>query len=99
LAADRFGKDGLVKTEVSRLPTTPAVESLLRFVNQDLLAESAKKVEPDTPLFEGGWIDSLKILTLIAFLEKRVGRKIPDELIVMDRFRTITVIARSFLES
>ncbi|HEV2991530.1 MAG TPA: acyl carrier protein [Candidatus Angelobacter sp.] len=79
--------------------TTPAVESLLRFVNQDLLAESVGKVEPDTPLFEGGWIDSLKILTLIAFLEKRVGRKIPDELIVMDRFRTITVIARSFLES
>ena len=83
-----------MKTEV----ITPAVESLLRFVNQDLLAASVEKVEPDTPLFEGGWIDSLKILTLIAFLEKKSGRKIPDELIVMDRFRTISVVARSFLE-
>jgi acyl carrier protein len=75
-----------------------AVEGLLRFVNHDLLAASPQKVGPDTPLFEGGWIDSLKILTLIAFLEKKAGRKIPDELIVMDRFRTITVIARSFLK-
>jgi acyl carrier protein len=78
--------------------TTSAVKSLLRFVNHDLLAASPEKVESDTPLFEGGWIDSLKILTLIAFLEKKAGKKIPDELIVMDRFRTITVIARSFLE-
>lgn len=78
---------------------TPAVENLLCFVNHKLLAESPEKVAPDTPLFEGGWIDSLKILNLIAFLETQIGRKIPDEQIVMDRFRTITVIARSFLES
>lgn len=77
----------------------PAVESLLRFVNHNLLAESPEKIAADTPLFEGGWIDSLKILNLIAFLETQLGRKIPDEQIVMDRFRTITVIARSFLES
>jgi acyl carrier protein len=93
------GKDGIVKTELP-VPraTTPVVESLLRFVNQDLLAASAEKVEADTPLFEDGRIDSLKILILIAFLEKKAGKKIPDELIVMDRFRTIAVIARSFLE-
>lgn len=77
---------------------TLAVENLLRFVNQRLLADSFEKVTLDTPLFEGGWIDSLKILNLIAFLETQMGRRIPDELIVMDRFRTITVIARSFLE-
>ncbi len=77
---------------------TPEVESLLKFVNHTLLVASPEKVEPDTPLFDGGRIDSLKILTLIAFLENKVGRKIPDEQIVMDRFRTINVIARSFLE-
>ena len=87
-----------MNTQTPAPTTTPAIESLLRFVNQDLLATSAEKVKADTPLFEGGWIDSLKILTLIAFLEKKVGKKIPDELIVMDRFRTIAVIARSFLE-
>jgi acyl carrier protein len=74
-------------------------QALLRFVNEDLLAASAKKVELDTPLFEEGWLDSLKILELIAFLETESGRSIPDELIVMDRFRTLAVIIRNFLES
>jgi acyl carrier protein len=54
-------------------------------------------VECDTPLFDQGWIDSLKILRLIAFLEVTAGKKIPDALIVMDRFRTIETIAKNFL--
>ena len=78
-------------------PLRPAIESLLRFVNDDLLADSKKKVECDTPLFDEGWIDSLKILRLIAFLEVAAGKKIPDALIVMDRFRTIETIAKNFL--
>jgi acyl carrier protein len=72
---------------------------LLQFVNDSLLGGSGKKVDVDTPLFEDGWLDSLKILQLIAFLELKSGRKIPDELIVMDRFRTVGVIAQGFLES
>ena len=75
----------------------PAVASLLRFVNDDLLAASEKKVSQDTLLFDDGWIDSMKILQLIAFLEVKSGRKIPDELIVMERFRTVSVIAENFL--
>jgi len=78
-------------------PLHPAIESLLRFVNEGLLADSEKKVESDTPLFDEGWIDSLKILRLIAFLEVTAGKKIPDALIVMDRFRTIETIAKNFL--
>jgi acyl carrier protein len=73
------------------------MESLMRFVNEELLADTEKKVGPDTPLFEEGWIDSLEILKLIAFLEVKSERKIPDELIVMDRFRTISVITENFL--
>jgi acyl carrier protein len=72
------------------------VEILLKFVNQDLLADSQEQVAPDTALFDEGRIDSLKILRLIAFLELRSGQKIPDELIVMDRFRTIEIIAKNF---
>jgi acyl carrier protein len=72
---------------------------LLQFVNDSLLGDSGAKVDVDTPLFEDGWLDSLKILQLIAFLELKSGRKIPDELIVMDRFRTVEVIAQGFLES
>jgi acyl carrier protein len=73
-------------------------ETLLEFVNEDLLGGSSKKVLLDTPLFEEGGLDSLKILKLIAFLEIKSGKKIPDELIVMDRFRNAAVIAKNFLE-
>jgi acyl carrier protein len=76
-----------------------SAETLLQFVNDDLLGGSEKKVAVDTPLFEEGGLDSLKILKLIAFLELESGRKIPDELIVMDRFRSVAVITRNFLES
>jgi acyl carrier protein len=77
-------------------PLNPAIEILLKFVNEDLLAGSQAKVAADTALFDEGRIDSLKILRLIAFLEVRSGQKIPDELIVMDRFRTIETIAKNF---
>jgi acyl carrier protein len=77
-------------------PLNATVASLLKFVNEDLLAGSHEKVTPDTALFDEGRIDSLKILRLIAFLELRSGKKIPDELIVMDRFRTIEMIAKNF---
>jgi acyl carrier protein len=79
-------------------PLNPAVASLLKFVNEDLLTGPQDKVAPDTALFDEGRIDSLKILRLIAFLEVRSGKKIPDELIVMDRFRTIETIAKNFLD-
>jgi len=75
------------------------VQTLLQFVNEDLLAGSKRKVDMDTQLFEDGWLDSMKILQLIAFLEIESGRRIPDEQIVMDRFRTVAVITRNFLES
>ncbi len=78
---------------------TSSSQALLQFVNESLLGASARKVNVDTPLFEDGWLDSLKILQLIAFLELKSGRKIPDRLIVMDRFRTVKVIAQNFLES
>lgn len=76
-----------------------SAETLLQFVNEDLLGSSGKKMALDTPLFEEGGLDSLKILKLIAFLEIESGRKIPDELIVMDRFRNVAVITKNFLES
>lgn len=76
-----------------------SAEMLLQFVNEVLLGGSEKKVALDTSLFEEGGLDSLKILKLIAFLEIESGRKIPDELIVMDRFRSVAVITRNFLES
>lgn len=71
-------------------------DRLLRYVNDELLRERNLRAEMDTPLFADGWIDSLSILKLIAYVELLVGRQIPDEEIVMENFRTVDTIARRF---
>jgi acyl carrier protein len=71
-------------------------DRLLRYVNDELLRERNLRAEMDTPLFADGWIDSLSILKLIAYVELLVGRQIPDGEIVMENFRTVDTIARRF---
>lgn len=73
-----------------------ARETLLSYINQELLNDPARRAAPDTPLFEDGWIDSLKILKLIAYVELMIGRNIPDEEIVMKNFQTVSVIIDHF---
>ena len=53
-------------------------------------------VEADTPLFEG-LIDSIRILELIAWTERAMGRQIPDRMIRMDHFRTLRAVAETFI--
>jgi acyl carrier protein len=62
------------------------------------MAPAGVVIEPTTPLFEGGLIDSLRVLMLIAWTEKQIGRRIPDEQIRMDHFRDIATIAHTFVE-
>jgi acyl carrier protein len=73
-----------------------ARDKLLNYINVELLTDPTRQAAPDTPLFEDGWIDSLKILKLIAYIELMIGRNIPDEEVVMKNFRTVTVIIEHF---
>lgn len=62
------------------------------------LAPPGIRVGPATPLFEGGLIDSIQILRLIAWTEAALGRRIPDEMIRMEHFRDVTSIAATFIQ-
>jgi acyl carrier protein len=73
-----------------------ARDKLLNYINRELLTDPMRRAVPDTLLFEDGWIDSLKILKLIAYIELMIGRNIPDEEIVMKNFRSVTVIVEHF---
>jgi acyl carrier protein len=70
--------------------------ALVDFINRELLFGSKQTIDLDSPLFEDGIIDSLKILHLLAFIESAIGRPIPDQEIVMKHFRTVHVIAERF---
>ena len=73
------------------------MNELLEFVNRALLRDTPHTADADTPLFDDGLVDSLKILHLIAFLETTTGRAIPDREVVMSNFRTVRTIAEHFL--
>jgi acyl carrier protein len=61
------------------------------------LARPGVTVQPHTSLFGGGLIDSMRILELIAYTERSIGRMIPDSLIRMDNFSSVARIAEVFL--
>jgi acyl carrier protein len=49
-----------------------------------------------TPLFKDGLINSIRILEIIAWVERALGRVIPDRDIRMDNFATVERIAAGF---
>ncbi len=70
--------------------------ALLEFVRTRLVREAGAAVEPDSALFEEGWINSINILDLIGFVERRLGRRLADDEIVMAHFRSVQAIAGAF---
>jgi seryl-tRNA synthetase len=68
---------------------------LIRFINGTLLRGDGN-VDRDTRLFEEGHINSLRILELIAAVEKAIGAKIPDRAVRLANFRTVATIVRTF---
>ena len=75
----------------------PGDERLLDFVRRRLLKQQGVRVDADTPLFERKLIDSINILYLIGYVEKALGRRLTDDEIVMSNFRSVRVIANTFL--
>ena len=71
---------------------------LLAWLNARL-APAGTEIGPDTPLFAGGLINSMRILELIAWTERATGRTIPDAKIRMDNFRTARRVAERFAEA
>jgi acyl carrier protein len=69
---------------------------LVRFINASVLPPDRPPVGPDTRLFEDGLINSIKILDLIAFVEKALGARIPEKLMIMKHFRSPRAITDTF---
>jgi acyl carrier protein len=77
-------------------PTAAEFErQLLRFINGTILGGTAN-VDRDTRLFEDGYMNSLRILDLIAAVEKSLGKRVPDRAVRLANFRTVATIASAF---
>ena len=62
------------------------------------LAPPGVVVDAHTPLFASGLVSSIKVLDLIAWTERAIGREIPDTQIRLDNFHSVQRIADVFVE-
>ena len=76
-------------------PRAAMLAELLAWLNPRF-APDGPPIEPDTPLFASGLLDSMRILQLIAWTERAIGREIPDSSIRMDNFASPARIAELF---
>jgi acyl carrier protein len=72
------------------------IRDTIDWIERRLLRRGVR-IDADTPLFEQGLIDSLRILSLIAWTEKATGGIIPDAQIRMDNFHSVRRIAEVFV--
>ena len=71
-------------------------EEMLAWLNARL-APPGFHITRETELFASGAIDSIKVLDLIAFTERAIGRPVPDRAIRLDNFRSVDRIAAFFI--
>ena len=73
------------------------LRELVTWLNERF-APDGPPIHADTPLFVGGLLDSMRILELIAWTERAIGREIPDGAIRTDNFASAARIAELFAD-
>ncbi|HKO36979.1 MAG TPA: acyl carrier protein [Solirubrobacterales bacterium] len=79
LGAEReaLGPEGSLSRELRRL--TVLGEKVHSFVDSELLDGQAGEVTGTTPLLELGIVDSISIVSIVAFIEEDLGIPVPEE--------------------
>lgn len=67
--------------------------SLLAFVNDELLAGTGPVVGPDDEIVLDGTVDSLGVARLVGFIETELGVSVGAEDVTIEHFRTIATLA------
>jgi 2-hydroxymuconate-semialdehyde hydrolase len=73
-------------------------EELIAYIMKEFVEDPDQKIDETTPLISSGLIDSLSIISLVAFIDKKFGVKIPDEKGTVENFETITKIIQTINE-
>jgi acyl carrier protein len=74
---------------------TTFVARTVEWINRTLVPAGVT-IDADTALFTGGYINSIRILQLIAWTEHALCLRIPDARIRMDHFHSVRRIADTF---
>jgi acyl carrier protein len=69
------------------------LDTLKNYVANTLLQGQDGGLDAETPLLEWGVLDSLRMVTLMSFIEKEFAVKVPDEEMVPDNFVNLRALA------
>lgn len=73
---------------------TDHIESLVtHYIRRELLRNVDAVIDPEESLFTSGYVDSVGIMRLIAFVEATLGLTIPPTDLVPGNFRTVRTMA------
>ena len=64
---------------------------------KEISKDKLKEINATTPLFKDKILDSMNILDLIAYIQKKIGRKLDDSEIVMSNFKDVKTIVEVFI--
>jgi 2-hydroxymuconate-semialdehyde hydrolase len=67
-------------------------EELIEYIMKEFVEDPDEELDENTPLISSGLIDSLSVVSLVAFIDKKYGVKIPDEKGTVDNFETVSKI-------
>ena len=71
------------------------IEDLQAFILEELAVDAVGgAVDPDEDLLASGLIDSLGVVQLASFMERRYGIEVGDDDVVPENFRTIAALAK-----
>lgn len=74
------------------------LESLRRFLANELRVADAATMDPDLALVQSGAIDSIELMQVVAFLEKEFGIEVDDTEILPKNLRSLSRIV-AFVEA
>lgn len=69
-------------------------DQVINFINNELLAERGISVGPDDELLLNGYLDSMAIFQLVAFIETDLALAVPAQDITVENFRTAAIIGQ-----
>lgn len=72
----------------------PQTSDIIDWIREHCLhRDPSAALAADTPLLDGGLLDSMEIMLLVSFLEEQLGTSVPLEEVMPENFETPAAIA------
>ena len=75
-----------------RTISDPEIQKLADYIQRDLSRDPGRALDLDTPLITSGLLDSLSLISVLAFIEDHYGVVIPDEAATADAMNSVRLI-------